>query len=90
MGFDCELTNEYMLHSSYEINTVRETHTHTHTHTFNLGMARQDTDYVGIRYIVKEEAFEKSEVILASNRVSKFNCASTMAWRKQTWSCATN
>lgn len=76
MGFDCELTNEYMLHTSYEINTVRE----THTHRFNLGMARQDTDYVGIRYIVKEEAFKKSEVILASNRMSKFNCASTKAW----------
>ena len=63
-------------------------HAHTHTHmdheitTFNLGMARQDrpitnTDYVGIRYIVKEEDFEKFEVILASNMLSKFNCAST-------------
>ena len=46
--------------------------------TFNLSMVRQDrsitnTDYVGVRYIVKEEDFEKFEVILAS----KFNCAST-------------
>jgi len=46
--------------------------------TFNLGMVRQDkpinnTDYVGLRYIIKNEDFEKFEAILASN-MSKFNC----------------
>jgi hypothetical protein len=47
--------------------------------TFNLGMVRQDkpihnTDYVGIRYIIKNEDFGKFEASLASNMITKFNC----------------
>jgi len=47
--------------------------------TFNLGMVRQDkpiilTDYVGIRYIIKNEDFGKFDAILASNMITKFNC----------------
>ena len=47
--------------------------------TFNLGMVRQDkpinnTDCVGIRYIVKNEGFGKFDAILASNMITKFNC----------------
>jgi hypothetical protein len=42
-------------------------------------MVRQDkpinpTDYVGIRYIIKNEDFGKFEAILASNVITKFNC----------------
>jgi hypothetical protein len=47
--------------------------------TFNLGMVRQDTpinntDYVGLRYIIKNEDFGKFEAILASNMMTKLNC----------------
>jgi hypothetical protein len=47
--------------------------------TFNLRMVRQDkriirTDYVGIRYIIKNEDFGKFEAILASNMITKFKC----------------
>jgi hypothetical protein len=47
--------------------------------TFNLGMVKQDrpindTDYVGIRYIVKNEDFGKFEATLVSNIMFKFNC----------------
>jgi len=47
--------------------------------TFNLGMVRQDkpinnTDCVGIRYIVKNKDFGKFDAILASNMITKFNC----------------
>ena len=47
--------------------------------TFNLGMVRQDktinnTDCVGLRYIIKNEDFRKFEAILASNMMTKFNC----------------
>jgi hypothetical protein len=47
--------------------------------TFNLGMVRQDkpinnTDYVGIRYVINNEDFGKSEAILASNMMTKFDC----------------
>jgi spore coat polysaccharide biosynthesis predicted glycosyltransferase SpsG len=42
-------------------------------------MVRQDkpinnTDYVGLRYIIKNEDFRKLEAILASNMMTKFNC----------------
>jgi hypothetical protein len=33
-----------------------------------------NTDYTGIRYIIKNVAFRKFEATLASNLVSKFNC----------------
>ena len=48
--------------------------------TFNLEMVRQDkpinnnTDYVGIRYIIKNEDFGKFEASLPSNMCTKFNC----------------
>jgi hypothetical protein len=47
--------------------------------TFNLGMVRQDrpitnTDYMGIRCLVKKEDFGRFEAMLASNMVVKFNC----------------
>ena len=47
--------------------------------TFNLGMLRQDkpinnTDYVGLRYIIKNEDVGKFEAILVSNMMTKFNC----------------
>jgi len=47
--------------------------------TFNLGMLRQDkpinnTDCVGIRYIVKNEDFGKFDSIPASSMITKFNC----------------
>jgi hypothetical protein len=42
-------------------------------------MVKQDkpinnTDYVGLRYIIKNEDFGKFEAILASNMMTKFNC----------------
>jgi len=33
-----------------------------------------NTDYVGRRFIIKNENFGKFEAILAYNMVSKFNC----------------
>jgi hypothetical protein len=45
-------------------------------------MARQDkninqTDYVGLRYKIRNEDFGKFEVTLAFNMMTKFNCEST-------------
>jgi DNA/RNA endonuclease YhcR with UshA esterase domain len=51
-------------------------------------MVRQDktinnTDGVGIRYIVKNEDFGKFNAILASNMTTKFNVRTKRkAWRK--------
>jgi len=47
--------------------------------TFNLEMVRQDKlinniDYVGLRYITKNEDFKKFEAMLASNMMTKFKC----------------
>jgi hypothetical protein len=47
--------------------------------TFNLGMVRQDktfnnTDYFGLRYIIKNEDFAKFEATLAAKLTTKFNC----------------
>jgi hypothetical protein len=56
-------------------------------------MVRQDkpinnTDYVGLRYIIKNEDFRKFEAILASSMMTKFNVRTTrQAWIKQTRSC---
>ena len=47
-------------------------------------MVRQDkpinnTDYVGLRYIIKNEDFRKFEAILASSMMTKFNCENNKA-----------
>ena len=47
--------------------------------TFYLVMVRQDrpvdnTDYVGLRYIIKNEDYGRFEAILASNMMTTFNC----------------
>jgi hypothetical protein len=44
-----------------------------------LGMVRQNkpvnnTDYVGLRYIIKDGDFGKFEATLASNMMTKFDC----------------
>ena len=58
---------------------IQESCSHHKILTFNLGMVRQDkpinnTDYVGLRYIIKNDDFGKFEAILASNVMTKYNC----------------
>jgi hypothetical protein len=53
---------------------------------FNLRMVRQDkpidnTDYAGLRYIIKNEDYGKFEAILASNMMTTINCENNKAWR---------
>ena len=65
---------------------IQESCSHHKILTFNLGMVRQDkpinnTDYVGLRYITKNENFEKFEAMLASMR-TKFNCEKRRASRE--------
>jgi len=47
--------------------------------SFNLGMDRQDnsinnTEYMGLLYIIKNEDYGKFEAILASNMMTTINC----------------
>jgi len=47
--------------------------------SFNLGMDRQEksinnTEYMGLRYIIKIEDYGKFEAILSSNMMTTFNC----------------
>jgi hypothetical protein len=61
--------------------------------TFNLRMVRQDkpinnTDCVGLRYVINNKDFRKYEAILASNMMTEFNCENNKkSWRKLTRSC---
>ena len=47
--------------------------------TFNLGMVTQDrlidnTDFVGLRYAIRNEDYGRFEAILSSNMMITFNC----------------
>jgi hypothetical protein len=47
--------------------------------TFNLGMGRQDkvinnTEHVGIRYVIKKEDFGKFDANFVTSMINKFNC----------------
>jgi len=72
------VNNQLLRHATDWTCGIRESCSDHKILTFNLGMVRQDkpinnTDCVGIRYIVKNEDFGKFDAILASS-ITKFNC----------------
>jgi len=80
--------NQLLRHVTDRTCSIQESCSHHKILTLNLRMVRQDkriilTDYVGIRYIIKNEDFGKFEAILASNMITKFNCENNKeGWEK--------